>query len=347
MARVVVNTRVLGAELTGVQRYTSEIVGRIDADIERIEPTRYEQGVRGHVWEQVVLPARLKKNVLLWSPANTGPLAVREQVVTVHDVVPLDHPEWLNRRFAEWYRFLVPKLVVRARSIIAISEFTKQRLLETTNGDPEKIEVVYNGVDSRFYPQDEEKIGNVCDALGIPTRHYVLSLGSLEPRKNLARLMQAWSRVQAEIQEDVWLVVAGAIGKPLVFRDVRLEHVPTRVYFTGYVGDEYLPALYSGAIAFAYVSVYEGFGLPPLEAMACGTPPVTGDGTAFPEVVGDAGVMVDPFDVDAIAEGLRLVVEDSGLRDKLAIAGRRRADKMTWDICAQRTFAVLEGAAGA
>jgi len=341
---VVVNARILSSVLTGVQRYTLELLSRFDDRVRTFAPKARLDGVRGHLWEQIVLPRRLKGE-LLFSPGNTGPLAVRRQVITVHDVVPLDHPEWLNPQFAAWYRFLVPSLVRRVRRVIAISEFTRKRLLERTGVEPEKIVVIPNGVDARFHPRSEEDVRRVRDALGIPTAHYVLSLGSLEPRKNLHRLLQAWGLIQAEVPEDVWLIVAGAKGKPLVFRDVSFDRLPPRVYLTGHVPDEHLPALYSGALAFVYVSVYEGFGLPPLEAMASGTPTLTSNQTALPEVVGDAGLMVDPYEVEAIAWEIKRLVEDSVLRAGLRKKGLERAKQFSWDKTAELTWKVLQEAA--
>ena len=147
----------------------------------------------------------------------------------------------------------------------------------------------------------------------MPCRHYVLCVGSLEPRKNLPRLLQAWSRIQSEVPGNVWLVLTGKKGNERIFADAAgLSRLPPRVHLTGHVPDDVLPALYAGAIAFAYPSVYEGFGLPPLEAMAAGIPVLTGNQTSLPEVVGDAGVMVDPYDVDALADGLLRLLGNRG-----------------------------------
>lgn len=341
---IVVNTRTLASKLTGVQRYTSEIVNRLGARIECIAPQSALDGITGHTWEQFVLPTQLRGR-LLWSPSNTGPLVVRRQVVTVHDVVPLDHPEWLNPRFAGWYRFLLPRLLPRVRHVITVSEFSKARILEHIKVEPSRISVIPNGVDMRFSPRTENERAKLVSRLGLPSPHFLLSLGSLEPRKNLGRLLKAWAGVCEELPDEVWLVVAGAKGKAQIFREVSLENLPPRVYFAGHVPDEYLPTLYSAALAFAYVSVYEGFGIPPLEAMASGTPVITGNCTALPEVVGDAGLMVDPFDVEAIAEGLRRLVMDAAFCEELRQKGLNRARQFTWDSIAARTLGVLQKAA--
>ncbi|WP_237700405.1 glycosyltransferase family 4 protein [Acidithiobacillus ferrivorans] len=323
-----------------------EILDGIPLDKSRhVTPHRSLNGARAHLWEQTVLPLRTRGQ-LLWSPSNTGPLAVSRQVVTIHDVVPIDHPEWLNPHFAAWCRFLTPKLARRVARVITDSEFTKSRLLDTTGVAEDKVIVVPLGVDARFCPQTIEDVESAIQKLELPTSRYVLSLGSLEPRKNLGRLLCAWEVIYRGLPEDVWLVVSGAKGNSLVFQDVpELESLPSRVFLTGHVPDEHLPSLYAGAMAFAYLSVYEGFGLPPLEAMASGTPTLVGNRASLPEVVGDAALMVDPYDIEAIAEGLRSLIEDDALRALLRQKGLERAAQFSWDRTAEQTWRVLQDAA--
>ena len=341
---VCVNVRTLSGPVTGVQRYLKELRVRLPA-MPEYAPVRWSTGLRGHLWEQGALPLSVR-GALLWSPSNTGPLAVGNQVVTIHDVAPLDHPEWMNRRFATWYRFLIPRLARRVRHIIVVSESTRQRLLARTGVDPCKISVIYPGVDDRFSPTTADAIATLRRDLALPDGRYVLSVGSLEPRKNLGRLLAAWERVAAELPKDVWLVIAGAKGKRLVFAEVpELNHLPERVLLVGYVRDEDLPQLYAGAVAFAYPSVYEGFGSPPLEAMACGTPVVVGNRTSLPEVVGDAALMVDPYDVDSLARALLCVVTHSDLAARLRGAGLVRARRFSWDEAARATRRILVAAA--
>ncbi|MGE0049293.1 MAG: glycosyltransferase family 4 protein [Acidithiobacillus sp.] len=341
-----VNSRILSYPMTGVPRYLKELLQRMpESGLRQISPDLPLSGIRAHLWEQSLLPLRARGN-LLWSPGNAGPLTISKQVVTIHDVVSLDHPEWLNPRFAAWYRFLTPKLARRVRRVITVSEFTKIRLLETTGISEEKIIVIPLGVDPRFAPMDQTNTSEIAKKLGLRSDHYVLSLGSLEPRKNLGRLLRAWEIVSDRLPTDIWLVVSGAKGNRMVFQDVpELKKLPDRVFLTGRVADEDLPKLYAGAMAFAYPSVYEGFGLPPLEAMASGAPTLVGNCASLPEVVGDAAVRVDPFDIEAIAEGLLRLLEDDTMRTKLRANGLKRVAQFNWERTAAQTWQVLVEAA--
>lgn len=342
---IAVNTRTLASPTTGVQRYLMELLDRMPA-VRTIAPAHKLTGLPGHAWEQLVLPQKADRGALLWSPSNTGPLMVRRQVVTIHDVVTLDHPEWFNTRFAAWYRFLIPRLVKRASRVIVVSQFTKHRLLARCDVDPGKISVIYSGVDERFGPCAADAVARVRAALAIPDGPYVLAVGSLQPRKNIGRLFAAWVDVLPALPVDMTLVVAGGIGKPTVFADLpELRHVPDRVCLTGCVPDELLPALYAGASVFVYPSLYEGFGFPPLEAMACGTPVITGNRTSLPEVVGDAGISVDPYHAGAIAAAIARVVTNPEVRARLVPAALQRAAGFSWDKAATETWGVLCAAA--
>lgn len=340
MQRIALNARFFAHRPTGMQRYGIELTERLRSDLDVIRPARALKGTKGHLWEQFYLPVVCGRR-LLWSPNNTGPIAVSRQVCTIHDLIPLDHAEWFNQRFSAWYRWLMPKLAARVQHFIAVSEFTKQRMIEKLGIAANRITVIPNGVDSHFQPCTPDRISSVRKRLGIASPNYLLSLGSLEPRKNIGRLLQAWEQLAPSLPPDVQLVVAGAQGASLVFAGVKFDRLPPRVHFTGYVDQAELPVLYSGALAFVYPSLYEGFGLPPLEAMACGTPVVTSDGTSLSEVVGDAAVVVDPYNVESITEGMRRVVTDNELRTRLIQAGRVRAASLTWDRTAQLTRQVL------
>jgi glycosyltransferase involved in cell wall biosynthesis len=343
-AEILVNSRIMSDRQTGVHRYLSSILACIPDEISSISPETSLHGIHGHAWEQFVLPRHLAGR-LLWSPCFTGPLSVKNQVVTVHDLVPFDHPESLNWRFAAWYRFLMPRLVKRVKHVIAVSEFTKKRLMQEFNLSEERITVIWNGVDARFQPAARHHASEAIAKLGIPSQRYVVALGSLEPRKNLKRLLQAWEKIVTNLPDDVWLVLAGAKGKKIIFDDVSFEPLPPRVYLAGYVDDQLLPSLYAGAIAAPYVSFYEGFGLPTVEAMACGTPVLTSNCSALPEVVGDAALTTDPYNTDAIAQALQQLLQDENLRKNLRARGLERAAHFNWQQAAEQTLSVLKMAA--
>jgi len=341
MAAIALNARFYSHVPTGMQRYGLEMTRRFGAELDVVRPHRPLRGAEGHLWEQLYLPAA-SRGRLLWSPNNTGPLAVSRQVCTIHDIIPIDRPEWFSPRFAAWYRWLLPRLVHRVQHIIAVSEFTRRRLMERFGVAPNKISVVWNGVDAQFTPQPAEAIEEMRRALGIHSPRYLLSTGSRDPRKNLSGLLETWRRILPQLPDDLELVLIGREESSLVFSRAKAGQTPPRVRFAGYVKQEQLPALYSGALALIYPSLYEGFGLPPLEAMACGTPVVTSAVTSLPEVVGDAAVLVDPENTDSIAEGVRRIVECADLRRQLRAAGLDRVREITWDRSATRTRQVLQ-----
>lgn len=344
MSDILINVRSQNAPLTGVQRYIHEMCDQLNEQIRRVAPARPLFGIAGHLWEQSILPGMVNGQ-LLWSPANTGPLRVANQVVTIHDVAPLDHPEWFSAKFARWYRWLTPRLVKRVRYVITVSNFSKTRLLEQTGIDESRIIVIPNGVNQKFFPRPPAEIESVTRRLGVPTSRYLLSLGSLEPRKNIARLLTAWSRCLNQLDDDISLVIAGAHGSARIYRDVSMKSAPLRVHFTGSVPDDCLPALYSGATALIYPSVYEGFGLPVLEAMASGTVPIVSNCTAIPEVVGDAGVTIDPFNIEELAHALVTICHDEALRNTLRALAIQKSAQFRWEHSAKLALGVLERAA--
>jgi len=339
---MLVNARILQAPMTGVGRYLAEVLAAWPGEApRRIEaPARAVQGLKGHAWEQLVLPLRAGRD-LLWSPVHSGPLMVANQVVTVHDVVALDHPEWLNPGFARWYRFMLPRLVRRARHVIAISEFTRDRLVRATGLRGDAVSVIPNGVGARFQPPAAQARRRMRDALGLGDVRYVLSVGTLEPRKNLAGLLRAWARALPDLPADLELVIAGAPGRASVFAETNLGDLPPRVRLAGRVDEALLPALYAEAEWFVYLSLYEGFGLPPLEALACGTPVIVSDIPVFREVAGDAAVTVAPRDEAAVADVLVHAASDAGQRATLAERGLARARQFDWHTTARRTREVL------
>lgn len=322
---ILVNGRFKSQAITGVQRYATEITTRLNNGIKLIHSPQFRSPLSGHVWEQFYLPTKVSSTNMLWSPANTGPIAVKNQIVTIHDLSPIDHPEWFDRNFSYWYRFLLPKLAQRVKLIFTDSEFSKARIMNVFGLAENKVVSIPLGVGDQFKPATQANVDAVTNKLGI-LRPYVLYIGSLEPRKNLLRLFQAWELVD---EHRVELVVAGMRGRS--FKDSGFDKVPSGVRMTGYVPDQDLPSLYTGALCFIYLSIYEGFGLPVLEAMSCGVPVISSNSTALPEVVGDAGLLLDPFDVVEIASTLKLLISDREQRDELQAKGFERAALYSWD----------------
>lgn len=335
-----VNGRYLVQRVTGVQRYAREVVARHASQCELICPALSLKGSMGHTWEQMVLPWRMKRG-LLWSPCSTGPLAVRDQVVTIHDCAFHDAPTGFARSFAAWLAYLVPRLARRVRQIITVSHFSAERVSELCGIPRERIAVIYNGVDERFFQSNTALCDNVRQRLRLPAQ-YVLCVGSLEPRKNLPRLLAAWEQL-GSVKNGLKLVLVGATSR--VFRSPLLPPLGGDVMLAGYIAEADLPAVYAAAEAFVYPSLYEGFGLPVLEAMASGTPVVCSNTTSLPEVAGPAAVGVDPLDEAAIAAGIEQVLSDAALRRELSEAGRMRARDFTWDRTATQTWQVLQRAA--
>ena len=260
--------------------------------------------------------ARRRGISVLHCPTFRGPVSTSiPLVVTVLDLAVLRHPGMFNQWSRRYSRFAVPRVVQAATAVITISEFTKQEVIEVLGTAPEKVHAIPIAVEEPFTPDGPRAEGD-----------YVLSVGTLEPRKNLARVQQA-ARALA-----VPLRVIGAEG----WGGVKVEG------WAGRVSDEELAALYRGARCLVYPSLYEGFGLPVLEAMACGTPVVTSRGGATEEVAGDAAVLVDPLDVDAIAAG---ITEALARGEELRAKGLERAKAFSWDRVAGETWAVYEGVA--
>jgi alpha-1,3-rhamnosyl/mannosyltransferase len=270
------------------------------------------------VWYPAVLP--WADVDVLHCPTYRGPLRSRAPLVaTVHDLAVFRHPETFNRWTRTVSPLFVPRVLRAARYVIAVSEFTRRELVELLGVPEEKIRVVPNGVEDEFGADGEVADGD-----------YVLAVGTLEPRKNLARLVEAARRA------DVELRVVGARG----WGDVQFEGNGVR--WLGEVPDGELARLYRGALCLAYPSLYEGFGIPVLEAMACGTPVVTSAGGATEEVAGGAAVLVDPLDPGSIAGG---IAEAVARREELRRDGIERARRFTWADAARATRAVYDEAA--
>ncbi|MDO9417289.1 glycosyltransferase family 4 protein [Pararhizobium sp.] len=326
--KVVANARVTGLKIGGQQRAAIEILDRLP-EIERIAPSQPLSGIKAHLWEQTVLPARTFGK-LLWSPSATGPVIKTQQVVTLHDVAFLDLPEFFSSSFVKLYKNLLPPLVRRATRVVTVSEFSRLRIAETLGIATERIDVIGNGVSSHFRAYAEADIAAVRAALSLPCT-YVLLQATADKRKNLTRTLQAWAVAQKQLPDDIQLVVSGNPDRSHVFGTPDAVPEVPRTKFIGYVEEDQIGPLMAGATAFLFPSLYEGFGIPIIEAMSCRTPVLTAALTATREIAEDAALLVDPYSVDDIAAGIVRLVEDADLRAELMEKGWRVAAKHTWD----------------
>ncbi|MBC8031995.1 MAG: glycosyltransferase family 4 protein [Pyrinomonadaceae bacterium] len=271
-------------------------------------------------------------------------------VSTIHDLAFEHLPQTFNRRSWMQLRFTVRRTAKKAAQIITVSEYSKCDIVETYGIPAERITVTHEAAPSNFGPiENEKELRLVRQTYGIEG-DYILSVGSIQPRKNLSRLLAAYSRLRSTRAEGKLpqLVIVGKCAWLFeeTLRTIKELQFGRSVIQTGYVPETDLPALYSGAVCFVYPSYFEGFGLPPLEAMKCGTPVIAGNRTSLPEVVGDAGVLVDPFEVDSIAAAIEKVIGDSDLRLKLRVKGLERAQLFDWRQTARQTLAVYMKSAG-
>jgi glycosyltransferase involved in cell wall biosynthesis len=292
----------------------------------------------GHAWEQLALPARaarLRARALL-CPANLAPLAFRRNVVVIHDAAALRHPEWYSRTYAAWQWRMLPAIARGALHVVTVSEFSRRELCELLGLAPEQVSVVGGGVDPAFSPNADPEPARA--ALGLAAGPYVLCVASQTARKNLRALVPA---ARALAAEGVDVVVAGG-RRPQFAR----EHGLGGLRMLGHVDDLLLPGLYAGARAFVLPSLYEGFGLPVLEAMASGVPVVAADTTALPDTCGGAACLVAP-EGEAVRDALLSLLGDPAERERLASAGRRRASGFGWDRTAREVDALLSAVAGA
>ena len=286
---------------------------------------------------------------LVHDPTGVFPLALTacKKVVTVCDAFPYVTPKTSTALENLVFRLWLPIALRKADAVITISECSRNDIAQYLPVPKEKIFVTPISSSPAYRPLPVEAVQPVLEKLTIP-RPYILYVGSLEPRKNLLRLLQACARLR-EKHQDWHLVIVGARNfwknVPVVETVEELALKPW-VHFTGFVEEEDLPALYNGADLFVFPSLYEGFGLPPLEAMACGTPVVTSNSSSLPEVVGDAAIMVDPYDVDAIADAMARVLDDPALADDLRQRGLARAGQFSWERMAQETIKVYQHVLG-
>ena len=293
----------------------------------------------------VDLLARIRPDLAIFPNFVRFPLASKvKSIIVVHDLTYLIYPQYCPERNRKFLTNFMPGSMARSARIVAVSENTKRDIIKYYKVRPEKVVVVPNAVDETLYtPQPKTAVTALSQRLGLPP-NYILFVSTLEPRKNVAGLVQAYRMLPGDLKKRFGLVLAGGRG----WKDdqIRSEIAAARaageqIITPGYVADADLPALYFGASLFAYPSFYEGFGIPPLEAMACGVPVVTSNSSSLPEVVGDAAITVAPADSAAITEGMRRVLQDPKLAEELRGRGLKQARKFSWRDSAERLLKII------
>jgi len=370
--RIAIDAHMVGQWETGNERYTLNLINgltRVDTE------NRYSLLVTNpdFLRQTLVLPpnfeirvVRPKANVprVAWAMPRAcqhagaqvlhvsytaPPVCPCPTVVTVHDISYKIFPHFFSPRDRLLLSITVPLSCRSAARVIAVSEWTKNDLIRQYGIPEGKIRVVYEAAEERFSPDvPYEEVRRVRRQYA-GERRYILSVGNIQPRKNLVRLVRAFATIAHEgVGEEPLLLIAGQSrwGGSEVLNEVKIRGLEKRVRFLGYVPDKDLPALYRGAEIFVYPSLYEGFGLPPLEAMACGTPVVCSNAAALPEIVGDAALLFDPQDTKALTEALRRLLEDEQERKALSGAGLARAARFSWEQTARETLQVYQEATG-
>jgi glycosyltransferase involved in cell wall biosynthesis len=382
----------------GIGRYTRELMRALlampsphtyslfYARSQRIDPSNFQLPTSNlhhlpfhdkwlmRLWQRLQIPLPVELIVgkvdLFHSPDFTLPptLSGVPTLLTVHDLSFVRDPDSAWPSLRAFLNKAVPRSVKHATHVLADSIATKNDLIELFGTPTEKITVLYSGVEARFAPvRDQTELDRVCAKYHLP-RPFILSVGTLQPRKNYGRLIEAFAefingphpstsprthseRSEAESKNvrgsalDAWhLVITGGKGwmYESIFEQVKSLGLENRVHFPGFVDDVDLPALYSAADLFAYVSLYEGFGLPLLEAMACGTPIIASNVSSLPEVVGDVGLQVNPRDVADITRALRSMLDDTDLRSQTIAAGLTRARTFTWEKAARELLTIYD-----
>jgi glycosyltransferase involved in cell wall biosynthesis len=367
--RIAIDAHSVGARLGGNESYALNLIEAL-AQIDRVNdytlyvttPAAFERfnrrwpNFRVHttlphtplIRIPLTLSAELRKNPVdvLHVQFTAPPFCPCPVVVSIHDLSFEHLPQTFNRRSRTQLRLTVRHSARRAAKILTLSEHTRRDVIETYGVAPDVVSAIPLAAPAHFGPVTHDKeLQRVRHTYGIDG-DYVLSVGSIQPRKNLVRLIKAYAALRGARAGNKCpkLVIVGKCAwlYDETLRALEQTGVEDSVVLTGYVPEPDLPALYSGALCFIYPSYFEGFGLPPLEAMKCGAPVIVGNATSLPEVVGEAALKVDPFDVSAIAAAMDQLINNSELRAELRVKGLARAKMFDWNDTAQRTLAVYE-----
>jgi glycosyltransferase involved in cell wall biosynthesis len=313
------------------------------------KPTRISPRWMARLWHRLLLPVPVEAFVGpidLYHATDFALLPTMpgtKTILTVHDLSFVTVPRSAHPAQKRYLDRVVPRSVRRATHVIADSQATKEDLINLYGTPPDKISVLLSGVNAIYRPMEDAELRREIRAKYKipPEADYLFSIGTVQPRKNYGKLMSAVARLRDEFPQ-LHLVIAGGRGwlDGPIYQAMDVLNLHDRVHFIGYVEDEDVPVLYSDALCTAYVSLYEGFGFPVVESMACATPVITSNVSSMPEVAGTAALLVDPYDIDAVTDAIRRMATDIRFRERLVEAGLRQAKRFTWEQAAQELLTI-------
>jgi len=366
--KIGIDTRILTAKKTGVGYYINNLIPAIlnldkkneyilfGTDLELKNPNCQQIIIDGKkkkflsfLWKKFKYP-KIEKIIgevdLLFYPNFTIlPSDCSNIIIVIHDLSYLKFPQYVENKNLLFLKKEVPHALKKAKQIVADSEATKKEIIKNFKISPEKILVIYGAISNKFYKKCGSKDIKKNKEKYKIRHNYLLFVGTLEPRKNIIRLLEAYQDLSRSIRNKYQLVLAGSEGwqdKHIIKKIKEVSDSNNRVIVPGYVPEEDLPALYSGAYLFLYPSFYEGFGMPILEAMACKTPVITSNTSSMPEVAGDAALLVNPSNIEEIKESIIKIINDSALRTSLIKRGQKQIQKFSWTKSAEKLIKVFE-----
>jgi glycosyltransferase involved in cell wall biosynthesis len=263
-----------------------------------------------------------------------------KKVITIHDLIPYIMPETVGRGYLLKFLKEVPGVIESCDGIITVSQWSKRDILKFLPIDENKIHVTPLASDAKYKPLDKEYCRFILQKTLNIKKPYILYIGGFSPRKNVRSLIMAFSKVYKDLDKDYNLVIVGSLrDEGNILKELTENlNISSRVQFTGFVSEEYLPVLYNGCEVFTYPSLYEGFGLPPLEAMSCGVPVISSNISSIPEVIEDAGILIDPYDTSNLMNALGKVLTNEALREELSIKGLEKSKQFSWANTAEKTL---------
>jgi glycosyltransferase involved in cell wall biosynthesis len=311
--------------------------------------TQIYQSRKNNFWDEVNIPVILKNtDVQLYHVPQNGVGLPEEKncrfVITLHDVIPCRMPETVSEKYLNIFSNVMPEILSKCDAIITVSNYSKNDIASQFHFPKDKIYVTYLAGESIYHPISRE----FCKAF-IKQKYkmeddFILYVGGFSPRKNIISLINAFSQLQCEYKKKISLIIAGHKGNSFEIYKKRTEelHVEKSVIFPGFIPKEELPYFYNAAETFVYPSFYEGFGLPPIEAMSCGTPVIASNVTSMPEVLQDAAILIAPSDVDELCRAMICVLNDNDLKRTLKLKGLNRASSLSWDKTALKTMEIYK-----